>query len=363
MQSGVKDQVTGEIKWNGEWTQAQSLPEVESPTIPGYQADKAKVEAMLVSHDDQDKEITVTYHKADQKAKLSLIDDEAKAEIQHLDASGSFRDKIVFGTDIALLIKHYEEKGYELVSNSFKDQSYQADDSQNQFEIHFKHKKQKVYESKKINETIHYIDEEGKQVFGDYQASPLKFERQGMKDMVSGDAQWEEWTKDQTFDAVASPALEGYEADPERIDEQTVGFDSQDLEFTVVYRSNYNQMMTVRPHDEDISQTPNVFEKQVPLKSASTVEVPEKTATSPSKEHGLDKFQKQAESSALQSKVFTDGGSLSDSNNDTLNAKDTPSEVLPQTGNSSTTNMTLSGIAMMFASLLGLKPKRNKQDE
>lgn len=241
MQSGVKDQVTGEINWNGEWTQAQSPPEVESPSIPGYQGDKAKVEAILVSHDDQDKEITVTYHKAGQKAKLSLIDDDSKTGIQHLDASGSFGDKIVFGTDIDALIKHYEEKSYELVSNSFKDQSYQADDSQNQFEIYFKHKKQKVYESKKINEAIHYLDEEGNQVFGDYQASPLKFERQGMKDMVTGDAQWEEWTKDQTFDAVDSPALEGYEADPERIDEQTVGFDSADLEFTVVYRNSYNQ--------------------------------------------------------------------------------------------------------------------------
>lgn len=340
--------MTGEINWNGEWTEKQSLPEVLSPKINGYIPDKSRVDALLLGHEDEDKEITVTYRKSDQSAKLILIDDDLKSEMQHLDATGKFGEDIVFGTDIDALIEHYEEKGYELVSNNFKDQKYQADNTQNQFEIHFKHKKQKVYETKKINETIHYMDEDGHQVFGDYKASPLVFERQGMKDMVTGDADWEEWTKDQIFDAVESPTLEGYEAEPEKIDEQTVDFESSDLEFTVIYKKLYRQGLTVRPHDDP--PVPQKHKIQEPIIPTLHPEKPEEEEVVEEDPRLPKKTKEKSQIVANKTVVF----------DETDPPKQAQAPILPQTDNEQSSAFSLTGMALSLASLIGLvRRKKN----
>ncbi len=66
-QTGTKDKVTGEVVWDGEWTQSQRFESVASPTIKGYHTDRPVVEAYDIvvdnSNFDQnlDKEDTVVY--------------------------------------------------------------------------------------------------------------------------------------------------------------------------------------------------------------------------------------------------------------------------------------------------------------
>lgn len=66
-QIGTKDTVTGEVIWDGEWTQSQRFESVASPTIKGYHTDRPVVEAYDIvvdnSNFDQnlDKEDTVVY--------------------------------------------------------------------------------------------------------------------------------------------------------------------------------------------------------------------------------------------------------------------------------------------------------------
>ena len=66
-QTGTKDTVTGEVIWDGEWTQSQRFESVDSPTIKGYHTDRPVVEAYDIvvdnSNFDQnlDKEDTVVY--------------------------------------------------------------------------------------------------------------------------------------------------------------------------------------------------------------------------------------------------------------------------------------------------------------
>ena len=66
-QTGTKDTVTGEVVWDGEWTQSQRFESVESPVIKGYQTERPVVDAYDIvvdnSNFDQnlDKEDTVVY--------------------------------------------------------------------------------------------------------------------------------------------------------------------------------------------------------------------------------------------------------------------------------------------------------------
>lgn len=56
------DAVTGEVSY-GSWSPAQSFSAVTSPSVKGYTADKAEIEAQNVNSDSQDLLFTVTYMK------------------------------------------------------------------------------------------------------------------------------------------------------------------------------------------------------------------------------------------------------------------------------------------------------------
>ena len=59
---GVKDLVTGETKWDTNWTpENDQFAQVNSPEIPGYTADKEKIPAQTVNADSKNLEYTVTY--------------------------------------------------------------------------------------------------------------------------------------------------------------------------------------------------------------------------------------------------------------------------------------------------------------
>ena len=68
VQTGTKDLVTGEITWDGEWTETQAFVTVVSPVIEGYTADRLEIGPydITVTNDnygntDLDKEDTVVY--------------------------------------------------------------------------------------------------------------------------------------------------------------------------------------------------------------------------------------------------------------------------------------------------------------
>lgn len=345
-----KDQITGKVGEKYE-TQAKSFDDYKLKTIP---------ENASGVYGKENTDVVYVYERIAKKAKLTVIDDNLNKYLEVLDTEGKLGEKISFDEAIPNLISGYEANGYELVSNSFKGQTYQKDDADNQFEIHFKHKKQKVYESKKINETIHYVDEEGKQVFGDYHASPLRFERQGIKDMVTGEAQWEEWTRDQTFDAVDSPELSGYEADPARIDEQTVGFDSPHLEFTVVYKQTYHQGLTVRPHDEPRSpQKPELKEKAVPQIPTEKTEEDSAEKETVVKEKPQASLANTAKSKSNPTPVNMPIPAKAGSGEEQAVAEK-ENYILPQTGNDNSKAFSFSGLMISLASLVGLRFKKKK---
>ena len=98
-------------------------------------------------------------------------------------------------------------------------------------------------EKKTVNETVSYVDQNGKVLATKHTAS-VDFTRQVSTDAVTGEKTYGNWSAAQSFDAVKSPELKGYTADKAQIDKQTVNGDSKDLEFTVTYTKNAPTMTT-----------------------------------------------------------------------------------------------------------------------
>ena len=136
-ETGTKDDVTGETTWSND--NAQSVDSVNTPSIVGYTPDKSSIEKQSFKFGDQDVEVTVTYHANAQIAKITYIDDTTKNNLDSQAAIGKFGQAITFETAPTDEIDSYEKQGYVLVSNSFNNQTYAADDSNNVFEVHFKH--------------------------------------------------------------------------------------------------------------------------------------------------------------------------------------------------------------------------------
>ena len=136
-ETGTKDDVTGEITWSND--NAQSVDSVNTPSIVGYTPDKSSIEKQSFKFGDQDVEVTVTYHANAQIAKITYIDDTTKNNLDSQAAIGKFGQAITFATAPAAEIENYKKKGYVFVSNNFDNQTYQAVDSNNVFEVHFKH--------------------------------------------------------------------------------------------------------------------------------------------------------------------------------------------------------------------------------
>ena len=136
-ETGTKDDVTGKITWSND--DAQTVNSVITPSITGYTPDKDKVEEQAFKFGDKDVEVTVTYTANTQTAKITYIDDTTETKLDSKDASGKFGQTITFATAPAAEIENYKKKGYVFVSNNFDNQTYQAVDSNNVFEVHFKH--------------------------------------------------------------------------------------------------------------------------------------------------------------------------------------------------------------------------------
>ncbi|MDO4670738.1 MAG: MucBP domain-containing protein [Aerococcus sp.] len=191
----------------------------------------------------------IHYEANDQKATVTFIDDETGKTI-HLESltgkTGALSD---YST--ADKIKELEALGYELVSDNFPADGlvFDADDAKDQnFEVHFKHKKQPVTPDQpgdtdikdlvhKVTQTVHYVDKDGNPIAEDV-VDEVTFERTGVKDLVTGEVTFGDWQAvdgDETFDAKTSPVIEGFYADKAQVDASTVTVDSENQEITVTY--------------------------------------------------------------------------------------------------------------------------------
>uniref|UniRef100_UPI001C8C5CEC mucin-binding protein n=1 Tax=Bifidobacterium animalis TaxID=28025 RepID=UPI001C8C5CEC len=133
-ETGTKDDVTGKTTWDND--DAQTVDSVITPSITGYTPDKSSIEKQTFKFGDKDVEVTVKYTANTQKATITYIDDTTKTNLDSKDTSGKFGQTITFETAPADEIASYEKQGYVLVSSTFDNNKYQADNSNNVFYVH-----------------------------------------------------------------------------------------------------------------------------------------------------------------------------------------------------------------------------------
>lgn len=233
-QIGIKNLVTGETDWNGEWTKTQEFVTVVSPTIDGYHTDRPEVGPYQITVDN------------------SNFD-------QNLDKE----DTVV-----------YKANPTETVSRD-----------------------------KEVNQTIHYVYEDGTTAAPDHVSIKLVFTQTGIKDLITGETKWDgEWTKAQEFVTVVSPTIDGYHTDrpevgPYQITVDNSNFDQNlDKEDTVVYVKNPEQptqpsepINPTTPEDQPTNPTspeeqptdPTIPEDQPtnPTQPSAPIEVPTNPST------------------------------------------------------------------------------------
>ena len=415
-QAGTKDLVTGKTKWND--VADQNFASVGTPEVSGYTPDKSQVAQAAVKFGDKDTTVTVTYAADKQQAKLHFYDDTAKKFIDAapvLDASGKTDGQVGFTIPNSYDFSKYNfvnvTKGADPEStdqlagadlSAVQYGRYDTDDKKDQvFVAHFTHKIKAINEKVTVNETIHYVYEDGSKAHDDYQATPLVFTKTGTKDLVTGEEK-ATWTKSQKFAEVASPEIPGYTPDQAVVPAVEVAHgDNNDVVRTVTYSKNIEPQEpttptdnpdtptdipdnpvtpkapeepqqpatpddnpdVVRPHSDnspqkkqDSKQTNKTTEVNKTVKRSSTVK-PKATATT--KRNGT-KVQLATKDASKQSnpKAVVNSTSTTVVNN----KGEKKAETLPQTGEKGNKLGILGLLTLSLASLFGFSEKKKKED-
>ena len=278
---------------------------------------------------------------------------------------------------------------------------YDTDDKNDQvFVAHFTHKIKAINEKVTVNETIHYVYEDGSKAHDDYQATPLVFTKTGTKDLVTGEEK-ATWTKSQKFAEVASPEIPGYTPDQAVVPAVEVAHGDNDVVRTVTYSKNIepqepttptdnpdtptdipdnpvtpkapeepqqpatpdDNLDVVRPHSDnspqkkqDSKQTNKTTEVNKTVKRSSIVK-PKATATT--KRNGT-KVQLATKDASKQSnpKAVVNSTSTTVVNN----KGEKKAETLPQTGEKDNKLGILGLLTLSLASLFGFSEKKKKED-
>ena len=414
-QAGTKDLVTGKTKWND--VADQNFASVGTPEVSGYTPDKSQVAQAAVKFGDKDTTVTVTYAADKQQAKLHFYDDTAKKFIDAapvLDASGKTDGQVGFTIPNSYDFSKYNfvnvTKGADPEStdqlagadlSAVQYGKYDTDDKNDQvFVAHFTHKIKAINEKVTVNETIHYVYEDGSKAHDDYQATPLVFTKTGTKDLVTGEEK-ATWTKSQKFAEVASPEIPGYTPDQAVVPAVEVAHGDNDVVRTVTYSKNIepqepttptdnpdtptdipdnpvtpkapeepqqpatpdDNLDVVRPHSDnspqkkqDSKQTNKTTEVNKTVKRSSIVK-PKATATT--KRNGT-KVQLATKDASKQSnpKAVVNSTSTTVVNN----KGEKKAETLPQTGEKDNKLGILGLLTLSLASLFGFSEKKKKED-
>ena len=408
--SGFEDPFTHKIAWAaipGSDTLTSTLHSYQVPKKDGYTPDKSQVEQATVKFGDKDTTVTVTYAADKQQAKLHFYDDTAKKFIDAapvLDASGKTDGQVGFTIPNSYDFSKYNfvnvTKGADPEStdqlagadlSAVQYGKYDTDDKNDQvFVAHFTHKIKAINEKVTVNETIHYVYEDGSKAHDDYQATPLVFTKIGTKDLVTGEEK-ATWTKSQKFAEVASPEIPGYTPDQAVVPAVEVAHGDNDVVRTVTYSKNIEPQEpttptdnpvtpkapeepqqpatpddnpdVVRPHSDnspqkkqDSKQTNKTTEVNKTVKRSSTVK-PKATATT--KRNGT-KVQLATKDASKQSnpKAVVNSTSTTVVNN----KGEKKAETLPQTGEKGNKLGILGLLTLSLASLFGFSEKKKKED-
>ena len=261
------------INWKGTNGQSTDLPELAVPQKEGYIASVEKVPVQATTATDEDYEYVVKY-TAIQKAKTTFVDEKGNAipGVAEITEQGGSETPLTKEAEVKAKIKELEDKGYELVSNTYPEGGkFDTDkDTDQEFKVTLKQKEVTVtpdqpktpgtpvdpnnpegpkypagLEEKDLNKTvtrtITYVYEDGTPVLNE-DGTPktvtqeATFTREAKVNLVTGEVTYGDWTPAQDLAEVKSPVVKGYLADKASVPVVTVTGDSKDTTEVVTYK-------------------------------------------------------------------------------------------------------------------------------
>ena len=261
------------INWKGTNGQSTDLPELAVPQKEGYIASVEKVPVQATTATDEDYEYVVKY-TAIQKAKTTFVDEKGNAipGVAEITEQGGSETPLTKEAEVKAKIAELEDKGYELVSNTYPEGGkFDTDkDTDQEFKVTLKQKEVTVtpdqpktpgtpvdpnnpegpkypagLEEKDLNKTvtrtITYVYEDGTPVLNE-DGTPktvtqeAKFTREAKVNLVTGEVTYGDWTPAQDLAEVKSPVVKGYLADKASVAVVNVTGDSEDIKEVVTYK-------------------------------------------------------------------------------------------------------------------------------
>lgn len=217
-----KNLVTGEVQtqWNSGKFDAYA-PE----KVAGYTASPNVVGEEVVNATTENSTIEITYVK--DKVQASQV-------VQLVDSKG----QVIASTTVVGELGQEVTYNLPLPTNWEYTNGKPADQVKVEngvTKIAIQHKTEEVTDTRTVTETIHFKYADQSQALPDT-IQTITFIRSGVKDLVTGETTWGKWDKESsTFPEIVAPNISGYSSNPMTINAQTVGPNSQNLEFTVVY--------------------------------------------------------------------------------------------------------------------------------
>ena len=261
------------INWKGTDGQSTDLPELAVPQKEGYIASVEKVPVQATTATDEDYEYVVKY-TAIQKAKTTFVDEKGNPipGVAEITEQGGSETPLTKEDEVKAKIKELENKGYELVSNTYPEGGkFDTDkDTDQEFKVILKQKEVTVtpdqpktpgtpvdpnnpdgpkypagLEEKDLNKTvtrtITYVYEDGTPVLNE-DGTPktvtqeATFTREAKVNLVTGEVTYGDWTEAKDLAEVKSPVVKGYLADKASVPVVTVTGDSKDTTEVVTYK-------------------------------------------------------------------------------------------------------------------------------
>ena len=261
------------INWKGTDGQSTDLPELAVPQKEGYIASVEKVPVQATTATDEDYEYVVKY-TAIQKAKTTFVDEKGNAipGVAEITEQGGSETPLTKEADVKAKIAELENKGYELVSNTYPEGGkFDTDkDTDQEFKVTLKAKEVTVtpdqpktpgtpvdpnnpdgpkypagLEEKNLNKTvtrtITYVYADGTPVLNE-DGTPktvtqeAKFTREAKVNLVTGEVTYGDWSEAKDLAEVKSPVVTGFLADKASVPVVNVTGDSKDITEVVTYK-------------------------------------------------------------------------------------------------------------------------------
>ena len=260
------------INWKGTDGQSTDLPELAVPQKEGYIASVEKVPVQATTATDEDYEYVVKYI-AIQKAKTTFVDEKGNAipGVAEITEQGGSEAPLTKEADVKAKIAELEDKGYELVSNTYPENGKFDNDTNTdqEFKVVLKAKEVTVtpdqpktpgtpvdpnkpngpkypagLEEKDLNKTvtrtITYVYADGTPVLNE-DGTPktvtqeAKFTREAKVNLVTGEVTYGDWSEAKDLAEVKSPVVTGFLADKASVPVVNVTGDSEDIKEVVTY--------------------------------------------------------------------------------------------------------------------------------